>query len=73
MSSLLEQAWQRVSSLPPEKQDAVAAQIFEMLEDEEAWEGFFASKREEFERMGAKALEDHRRGLTKPLDELLNR
>jgi hypothetical protein len=72
MSTLLEQAWQRVSALPSEEQDAIAVQILDRLGEEEVWQRFFASRREEFERLAAKARDDHQRGLTKPLEELLN-
>ena len=72
MSTLIEEAWKKLSALPPEQQDAIATRILGTLADEEAWERFFASKRSEFERMAAEALEEHRRGLTRPLDELLD-
>jgi hypothetical protein len=44
-----EQALQRVSALPREEQDAIAAQILDRVGEEEAWQLFFASRREEFE------------------------
>ena len=72
MSTLLEQALQKVSALYPQEQDAIAAQILDRLGEEEAWQSFFASRREEFERMAAKARDEHRQGLTKPLEELLD-
>ena len=72
MSSLLEQALQKVSALPREEQDAIAAQILDRVGEEEAWRQFFESRRESFERMAAKAREDHQRGLTKPLEDLLH-
>jgi hypothetical protein len=72
MSTLLEQAWQKVSSLPSEDQDAIAAQILDRLGEEEAWQRFFESRRQDFERMAAKARDEHAHGLTKPLEELLD-
>ena len=72
MSTLLEQALQKVSALPREEQDAIAAQILDRVGEEEAWQRFFASRREEFERMAAKARDEHQRGLTKSLEELLD-
>jgi hypothetical protein len=53
MSTLLEQALQKVSALPREEQDAIAAQILDRLGEEEVWQRFFASRREEFERLAA--------------------
>jgi hypothetical protein len=72
MSTLLEQALQKLSTLPREEQDAIAAQILDRVGEEEAWQRFFASRHEEFERMAAKARDEHRHGSTKPLDELLD-
>jgi hypothetical protein len=72
MSPLLEQAWQKVSALPSEDQDAIAAQILDRLGEEEVWQRFFTSRREEFERIAAKARSDYERGLTKPLEDLLD-
>ena len=37
MTGLLEQALRRVESLSPAEQDAIASQINETLDDEEAW------------------------------------
>jgi hypothetical protein len=72
MSTLLEQAWRKVTALPSDEQDVIAAQILDRLGEEEVWQRFFASRREEFERMAEKARDEHRRGLTQPLEELLD-
>jgi len=37
MTGLLQEALRRVESLSPEEQDAIAAQIIETLDDEQAW------------------------------------
>jgi hypothetical protein len=37
MTGLLEQAIRRAESLSAEQQDAIASQIIENIEDEEAW------------------------------------
>jgi hypothetical protein len=42
ITGLLEKALQRVEALSREEQDAIAAQILETLEDEEAWAASFA-------------------------------
>src|SRR5687768_822440 len=44
MTGLLEQALKRVESLSREEQDAIAAQIIETLDDEEAWARSFREK-----------------------------
>jgi hypothetical protein len=71
MSTLLEQAWQKVGSLPPEEQEAIAAQILADLADEDAWKRRFAEKRDVIRRMAREALEEDARGETLPLDHLL--
>jgi hypothetical protein len=54
MTGLVEKALKRVECLPQEEQDAIASQIIETLDDEDAW-----------------AREEHRRGDTRPLDEVI--
>jgi len=71
MSTLLEQALQKVGSLPPEEQEAITAQILAELADEDAWKRRFAEKRDVIRRMAREALEEDARGDTLPLDQLL--
>ena len=70
MTGLLEQALKRVESLSREEQDAIAAQIMQTLDDEEAWARSFREKPLVLSSLGREALEEHRRGETRPLDEL---
>ncbi len=72
MSVLLEQAWQEVLKRPEQEQEAIAAQILETLADEDGWQARFAQKRVILERMAAEAVDEHKRGLTRPLEELLD-
>jgi hypothetical protein len=69
--SLLEKALEKVGALPPDEQDAIAAQILESLADEEAWKKRFAEKRELIRRMAREAIEEDERGETRPLADLL--
>lgn len=71
MSSLLGKALERVVTLPPDEQDAIAAQILESLDDEEAWKKRFAGKQDVIRRMAQEALDEDERGETLPLTELL--
>lgn len=48
MSTLLEKVMEKVSALPPDQQDAIAAQILEELADEEAWQKQFAENTTSF-------------------------
>ena len=71
MTGLLEEALRRVQSLSPEEQDAIASQIIETLEDEEAWARRFRENPALLRSLAREALEEHRRGETRPLDELI--
>lgn len=71
MTGLLEQALRRVEALKPEEQDALAAQIIETLDDEEAWARRFQDGSPVLQALAREAMEEHRRGETRPLDELI--
>ena len=71
MTGLLEEALRRVASLSPDEQDAIASQIMESLDGEEAWARSFREKPDVLRRLAEEAIEEHRRGETRPLDELL--
>lgn len=67
---MLESALRRVESLSQEEQDAIAAQILESLDDEEAWERSFRARSDVLRSLAREALDEHRRGETRLLDEL---
>ena len=71
MTDLLEEALRRVGSLSREENDAIASQIMETLDDEEAWTRSFREKPAVLRSLAREALEEHRRGETRPLDELV--
>jgi hypothetical protein len=72
MTGLLEEALRRVETLPADEKDAIAAQILMALnDDDEAWERSFREKPEALRALAKEAMEEHRRGETRPLDELL--
>jgi hypothetical protein len=71
MSTLLEQAMEKVGALPPDEQDAIASQILASLADEDAWKKRFAEKRDVIRRMAREALAEDDRGETLPLADLL--
>jgi hypothetical protein len=71
MTGLLEQALRRAEALPPEEQDALASQIIETLDDEEAWAHSFRENPSMLRSLANEAMEEHRRGETRPLDELI--
>ena len=72
MSTLLEHAFGKARSLPPEEQDMIASQILDTLADEEAWRKRFADKIDVLRRLEQEAAAEADQGLTRPLDELLD-
>jgi hypothetical protein len=71
MTGLLQAALRRVECLSREEQDAIASQIIETLDDEEAWARRFRGNPAAVRALAREALEEHRRGETRPLDELI--
>jgi hypothetical protein len=71
MTGLLEEALRRMESLSPEEQDAIASQIIETLDDEEEWARRFRNSPAVLRSLAREAMEEHRRGETRPLDELI--
>ncbi|MFN0172303.1 MAG: hypothetical protein ACKV22_38360 [Bryobacteraceae bacterium] len=72
MTGLLEEALRRVQALPQQEQDAIAAQILESLDDEEAWARSFRENPEVLRSLAREATEEHRRGETHSLEELID-
>jgi hypothetical protein len=70
LTGLLEKALRRIEALSSEEQDAMASQILETLDDEEVWSRQFRDNPEVLSSLAQEALEEHRRGETRPLDEL---
>ena len=71
MTQLLEDALKRVGELTEEEQDAIASQILATIEDEEAWAETLRKNPARLRKLAAEALDEHRRGASRSLDELL--
>jgi len=71
MTRLLEDALQKVGKLSEDEQNGIASQIFETIEDEEAWRKTLQKNPAKLRELGGKALDEGRRGETLPLDEIL--
>jgi hypothetical protein len=71
MTRLLEEAIERARELPDSVQDALARRLLDEIE-EEAFDALIASRPDLLEAMAERVLDEHRRGLTMPLnfDEL---
>ena len=71
MSSLLEQAMEKIVALPPDEQTAIASQILDLLADEAGWKRRFVEKRDVIRRMALEAIKEDERGETRALADLL--
>ena len=71
MTRLLEDALRKVGKLSEEEQNGIASQILKTLEDEEAWGKMLRKNPAKLRKLAEKALDEHRRGKTRPLDEIL--
>lgn len=72
MTILLEQAMEKLRTLAPDAQDAIAARLLEELEAELAWEANFANTTpEQWERLAATVRSEIAAGEVVPLENLL--
>jgi hypothetical protein len=70
MTQLMEQAFERVSGLPDEEQNAIASIILREIESEERWNELFAQPRsiDLLSQMADGALAEARAGRARKLD-----
>ncbi len=71
MTQLLADVLRKVGKLSADEQNAIASQILETLEDEEAWGKILRKNPAKLRKLAEKALDEHRCGKTRPLDEIL--
>jgi CRISPR/Cas system-associated protein Csm6 len=70
MTKLLKELIDKLSKLSPARQDELAAWLLAEMEDEARWDKSFAESQDALERLANEALEEHKRGETRPLEEL---
>ena len=68
MTKLLEKAFAAAVKLPKKEQDRVAKWLLAELESERRWDEAFASTADQLAQLADEALNEHRKGRTKPLD-----
>ncbi|NEQ28591.1 MAG: hypothetical protein F6K28_58420 [Microcoleus sp. SIO2G3] len=68
MTELLERAIAKLKTLPPSEQNAIAAMIFEELEDEERWDASFAKSQDVLAKLAVEAMAEYRAGKTQELE-----
>ncbi|MGA2938943.1 MAG: hypothetical protein ABSF52_17860 [Syntrophobacteraceae bacterium] len=71
MTSLLKKAFDAASSLPTDRQDAIAKLILAEIEDEKRWDQAFAGLQDKLADMAAEAIAENKRGKTRPMKEIL--
>ena len=71
MTELLKKAFEAVSKLPPETQDAIAARLLVELEEEDRWDEAFAKSQDQLARMADQAISEYKAGKTVPLEDIL--
>jgi hypothetical protein len=72
MTDLLQKAFDKASELPTDRQDVLARQLLEDIEDEQRWTTSFANSEDKLARLADKALEEFKAGKTQRMgwDEL---
>lgn len=68
MGRLPGQAISEASKLPDAEQEALGARVLAEMEAERNWQNAFRGSVGILERMADEAIEEHRRGLTSPLN-----
>ncbi len=68
MTSLLEQAFHEAAKLSPPEQDVLASRLLVELAAEDEFDRAIAGSGAKLAALAKQALEEHRSGLTQPLD-----
>jgi hypothetical protein len=68
MTERLERAIAQLTTLPTDKQDAIATLILEELEDDRQWDESFARSPDLLAKLAAEAMAEYRTGKTQELD-----
>ena len=70
MTKLLKELIDKLSKLSPKRQDELAGWLLAEMADEARWDKSFAESQDALEKLADEALEEYRRGDTRPLEEL---
>ena len=68
MTALLEKAIERVSVLPPRRQNVLAHLLLDEIEADTQWDKAFKSSQHELASLAGNALAEHRKGKTRAMD-----
>lgn len=68
---IIRKAFSEVSKLPSAMQNLIAQKLLKDIEAEEKWDETFAETQDELSQLADEALEDFKKGKTKPIEEIL--
>jgi hypothetical protein len=71
MTTALQQAFEKASALPPERQEAIAAILMEEIAVEDSWQRSFARSQDALSKLAAEALDEDSQGRTLDMDQSL--
>jgi len=71
MTRALDAAVAEAAKLPPEEQDALGALLMEEMASEKRWIDMLSSRPTLLESLAAQAIQEHKEGRTKPLEDTL--
>jgi hypothetical protein len=71
MTELLKKAFETISKLPPESQDAIASRMLMEIEDENRWDELFAKSPDKLASLADEAIKEFKAGKTIPLEDIL--
>ncbi len=71
MTELLKKAFEAISKLPADSQDAIASRMLMELEDESRWDEAFAVSQDKLARMADEAIDEFKAGKTIPLEDII--
>lgn len=71
VTTLLDQAIKQAEALSGDEQDMLASQILAAISDDEKWERSLSGNPGAWRTLAEEALAEHKRGETRPIDELL--
>ncbi len=68
MTTLLQKAFEKASSLPEQEQNRFARFMISEIDTDREWDASFAGSQDELALMAKEAIAEYKAGRTKPLD-----
>jgi hypothetical protein len=72
MTATLQEAFAKAAALPFDRQETIAAVVFEEIEAEDHWQRSFAQSQDVLSKLAAEALAEDDQGRTLPMSEYDN-